>query len=604
MLEPLVQAGTLPPVEERLPENPCVYPVYEMLGKHGGTWRRGFTGPTDGNTSTVTNCSLTHTVWEGLGTRANLCESWERSEDGMTFTIRLRKGTKWSDGAPFTTADMVWWYENQIKNSTLTAGIPTRYRTGTPPVLMELEALDDYTVVLTFAHPFPLFMHWMNINYPFVPAHYMKQFHMDFTDDKDALAKAVSDAGWNSWDEYYHDRNDWVRNPELPTTRVWLPVSDATSELFVLERNPYFVGVDEAGLQLPYIDKVTFRLHETLDVFNMWIINGEIDMQGSNIDVANYTLFKENEENGDYRVLKWITQLDDTFYPNHDCRDPRLAAFFQKRDVRIAMSVAMDRQTIVDIAYDGLAVAKNGGPAIVSPEHHEKSSFQYAEYDPDRANELLDALGYTERDAEGYRLWDDGSGETISFIIDMWFTGSAQDAAGMAVQYLADVGLKASLNIMQSTLYNERANSNQHDAQWEYGTSKLNNFFVPEHVYVAEVRGRNCFGGWTLWNLNRDDPNGHEPPEGHFLWTLWELWEKAKVEVDDKQRLAYFHQMMDIWADEVPAIGITGDKVGPIICKNGFMNMGEGFPFANNIHHDVILGSPTFFWDDPAAHSG
>jgi len=51
------------------------------------------------------------------------------------------------------------------------------------------------------------------------------------------------------------------------------------------------------------------------------------------------------------------------------------------------------------------------------------------------------------------------------------------------------------------------------------------------------------------------------------------------------------------------AIGVTGDKVGPVIVKNGFRNFGDGYPFANNIGHDAFLGTPVYFWDDPESHT-
>ncbi|NLD43285.1 MAG: ABC transporter substrate-binding protein [Chloroflexi bacterium] len=602
MLAERVAKGTIPPVDERLPENPSVYPVLEMNGKYGGAMRRAFSGPRDGGPSTTTHFSFSHTTFE-YSTRPDLCESWEMSDDGKEFTIHLRKGTKWSDGEPFTSQDSLWWFEYQIKNKDITPGLPLRYRTGTPAILMELTAPDDFTIHTKFAHPYPLFMHWLNLNEPFVPAHYMKQFHIDAVEDKDALTAKVKEAGFNAWNEYYANRNDWRVNLDRPSVRPWVSLTLASDELWMLERNPYFAAVDSDNQQLPYFDKVQYRQFSSPDVLSLWILNGEIDMQGQLIDVANYTLYKEGEEKGDYKVFKWITQLDDMLYVNNDCKDERLAALFQTREVRQAISVAIDRQTLIDLCYEGLAAPTNGGPALVSPEYHEASAWKYAQYDPKMANELLDKAGYTEKDTEGFRKWNDGSGETISFLIDIYFTGGARDAAEMTVKYLADVGLKCTLNVMDSALYNERAAANESQAQWEYGGHKLMNFFVPEWIYTAETPGRNSFGGWALWNLNHEDPNGHEPPEGHFLWTAWDLYEKCKMALNDEDRLAYFHEMLDIWAEEVFAIGITGDKVGPVIVKNGFRNMGDGYPFANNVGHEALLGTCVYFWDDPEKHT-
>ncbi|MCB0141372.1 MAG: hypothetical protein KDE50_15810, partial [Caldilineaceae bacterium] len=144
-------------------------------------------------------------------------------------------------------------------------------------------------------------------------------------------------AGFDGWDQYYLDRDSWYLNPEKPTVGPWRAVNQLSEELFVMERNPYFHQIDAEGNQLPYIDHIQHRLFDTDEVFNLWIINGEIDFQGRHVQIANYTLYKENEESGNYQILLGPTSNGDTLSINHANKNERLSAFFQNREVRTAL---------------------------------------------------------------------------------------------------------------------------------------------------------------------------------------------------------------------------------------------------------------------------
>lgn len=63
---------------------------------------------------------------------------------------------------------------------------------------------------------------------------------------------------------------------------------------------------------------------------------------------------------------------------------------------------------------------------------------------------------------------------------------------------------------------------------------------------------------WGLWKNREDDPNGEKPPEGHWIWTIWETWNQVAAEPDEAKRNALFSKILDIWADECPVIGLLG----------------------------------------------
>ena len=127
-----------------------------------------------------------------------------------------------------------------------------------------------------------------------LPAHWIKEYHMDLTSDKAALEKKVKDAGFASWDKYFIDnRSLWYTDPEAPTLTAWVVKEALGKDLFIMTRPPYFLGVHSAGTQLPFFDQTPHRLFSDNNVFNLWITNGEIDFQGRHVSAAaaDYTLY-------------------------------------------------------------------------------------------------------------------------------------------------------------------------------------------------------------------------------------------------------------------------------------------------------------------------
>ncbi|HQI66497.1 MAG TPA: ABC transporter substrate-binding protein, partial [Rhodoglobus sp.] len=255
---------------------------------------------------------------------------------------------------------------------------------------------------------------------------------------------------------------------DRPVVFAWKPLEPLNVELMRFERNPYFSQIDAEGNQLPYLDALQFRLFESPDTFNMWILNGEIDMQARHVDLGNYTLFKEGEAQGGYTLGSLTSSFHTCFTPNHSTKDQRLAGLFQDRRFRLAMSYAVNRQEINDLVYNGLATPRQYSPIEGSPQYYPKLSNAYLEYDPEQANQLLDEIGISARDAEGFRLWNDGSGETITFTIEgIDNPGSpGEDHAQMEVKYFADVGIKATYKYVERSLYTEHYEANMIEAAW------------------------------------------------------------------------------------------------------------------------------------------
>ncbi|MGE3742236.1 MAG: ABC transporter substrate-binding protein, partial [Geminicoccaceae bacterium] len=156
MLAEQVKAGKLPPVEQRVPEEPMVLQPVQEIGKYGGTWRRGFTGPGDVENGNRINASDKPLFWDFTGTEIapSVARGWEQSADGKTFTLFLRKGMKWSDGAPFTADDFVFWFEDLYSNKEIVpTPIADMQPQGKPGRVVKI---DDTTVQFQFDVPYYL----------------------------------------------------------------------------------------------------------------------------------------------------------------------------------------------------------------------------------------------------------------------------------------------------------------------------------------------------------------------------------------------------------------------------------------------------------------
>ncbi len=603
-LAELVASGDLPPVEERLPENPDVQEVPDVIGIYGGTWRRGFKGVSDkwGPTKMVRN----NLTWYNLdlSVRASIAESWEINDDASEWTFNLRKGMKWSDGSAFTSENFMWYYEYDLLNEELTTTPLSQFSTGDPLVMSTWSAPDDYTIVMTFADPNPLLAYNVigHQNPPFRPSEYMKQYHIDFVDADTLNAMAVEE-GFETWVALYDDRDWWYMDENCPCIFPWKPMNTLDNELFVMERNPYFWQVDAEGKQLPYIDKVTHRLYESTDVFNMWILNGEIDCQSRGVNLSDFTLFKESEESGDFSVMTGISAGHFTFTPNNACQDTRLREFFGDVDVRKAFSLAANREEINEMVYDGQGTPRQYSPLSVSPQYYPELSNAYIEYDPDEANSLLDGAGYDAKDADGYRTYKDGSGETISLIIEGTTEVGQDDNILMLVSYFDAVGIKCQYKYVERSLYTEHYEANQVDCTCWGGDRTLLPIVTPT-IFTGETSDRPWAGAWGLWKNDNADPNGEEPPADHWIWTIWNTMSEINVEPDDATRTAMFKSgVLDIWKEQLPMIGYLGEFISLVIVKNGMRNYLSGYPNDDNTKSEHILPSQTIFWEDPKEHT-
>ena len=416
-----VAKGDLPPIEQRLPAEPQIIKTFEGIGEYGGTWRRAFTSPRDGqNYDRISHDWPMLTDIDTVTPRPHVVDQWDIVDD-LVFTYHLREGIRWSDGEPLTTADFKFAHEEISYNDEINPGRGKRLSyTEFSPLF---EVLDEYTYRYTFDQPTPVWtdsmidfwgftLHGRVGHPPYAPTHFVKQYHMDFG-DQDWILSQSEDAGFSSWGSWFNEMNDSLRNVGMPTIAAWDLTSPITDPLYEFYRNPYYYEIDEAGNQLPYIDRISMTLTEDSEVLNLKAIAGEFDFQARHIQPDKLPVLLQNADKGGYTVDVvastaggWGFSFNQTWQG-----DAEVEKWMRNRDFRIATSLSFDRAEINEVVYLGLAanqavVPHPAVPFYLGPEYDHKN----ATYDVDRANEILDSIGLDKKDSNGMRLRTDGGG--------------------------------------------------------------------------------------------------------------------------------------------------------------------------------------------------
>ncbi len=591
-LAELVRQGKLPPLEQRIPKNSLVVTPYEEIGQYGGTWRRTWSGLSD-SAGPYKLCSEHLVMFNKNGTKIlpNVAESWKVSRDAKTYTFKLREGIRWSDGTPLTTEDVVFWYEDIILNKDLTPTIPNWLTSGGKP--LKLEKIDTYTFKVEFEEPNALFL--ISIGKMggghtfFAPKHYLKQFHPKYT-PKEKLDELVKKAGLQNWYQLFGNMNDFLQNPDLPVIYPWKATNLPTATLQIMERNPYYWKIDPEGNQLPYIDRITHTLLGSAgETAVLKAISGEVDMQERGLVIDNYTLLMENRTKGNYRVLRWPqgTGASPAILLNQNVKDPVLRKIFEDRRFRIALSLAINREEINQLFYLGLGEPRQASIISGAPFYDPEWEKAYAEYDPKKANEYLDKMGLTKRDKDGFRLRADGK----TLILTIEYSG---DRPYMEVikKYWEAIGVKVFLKPLERSLYVTRAQAGEIEVGvWGFDRN-VAILSDPGHLLgtVVEAPWAPLYATW--YNTGG---RGGEEPKGDIK-RIYELWDKVKSTIDEKQRDRYFKEIINLHKKNIWMIGIVGEVPQLIVAKNNFRNIPDGLLWDDNIRSPKNARPEQFFF--------
>ncbi|NLS77190.1 MAG: ABC transporter substrate-binding protein [Chloroflexi bacterium] len=597
MLAELVKAGKLPPVEERVGEDPRVITPHEEIGQYGGTWHCLAVGPQDLELSSRFNYpSLLRFNATGSGVVADVCSSWEANADSSVYTFKLRKGMKWSDGAKYSTADWAFWMDDMIGNDDLYPAKPVLLMPHGKLVTMEV--VDDWTLRFDFHGSYallPLVLGDAHTElHANIPSHYLKQFHVKHA-IKTQLDAATKAGGFEFWYQLFANKNDQHVNPERPTIGAWKLEEAPPAQPVSAMRNPYYWKVDPDGNQLPYLDRIEWILVENGDVVNLRAAAGDVDMQLRHILFSNYPIFKESAAKADFRVLDWLWGENEiVIHVTQDSVDPMKKLLLEDKRFRFALSLAINRQEVCDGIYFGTVEPSQIVPYKESPWWTPERAMHMAQYDPDKANAYLDEMGLTKRDSEGYRLMPDGNRLVIYWDYCTLF-GAWRPCGELVREHYRKVGIDLQLREVARQLFYERFQARETDLGLWSGHATFFPVMRPRDFVAIFRNGSKWAAQYAQW-YETHGKAGVEPPADSDIRKGQLLYDQVVGSSSLKEAYEKFNAVLDIFYDNLWTLGVTTPPVQPVIVKNKFRNVPNNVLSTNSLMSPGAAEPEQFFW--------
>jgi peptide/nickel transport system substrate-binding protein len=590
-----VDAGLLPPVAERLPKEPMVYKAANMpdgLGTYGDVMRhviggrpqgwnflggnnQGWGGIDIGMYECLTRTGPLFMVKaEELQPMPNLAKSWEWSEDGHELTMHLIEGAKWSDGVPFTSADVMFTWEDNIQDSNVIPAVGTTAATfgeGTT-----LEALDDYTIKWTFQQPFAT-QYLYQMAYPNMcpnPAHILKEHHPKYNPDA-------------TYETYKNFPPPEYMN--YPVLGAWVVTGYRPDDIVILRRNPYYWKVDEAGNQLPYLDEMVYRL-STWGDRDVQAVAGTGDF--SNLEQPeNYveSLRRGAEPDSPARLAFGARTIAYTLVPNLSANgwgepDERGQAVRElNRDInfRRGVSRALDREQLGQSLVRGPFTTPYPGGIYAETSFYDKESTVYFPYDPEAAKADFAAAGLEDTDGDGVLNFPNGGGNVeITMLVNADYQ-TDKTVAESIVAMMERVGIRVIPQIVAGSPLIDFSQSGKFD----WWSTRINSSELPTVVQNTVALA----------------PTGPQIALGHRAGTDGTLdllpFEEQMVDVvnaiteekDPAAQVELAKQYQKLYTENLWTIGLT-QYPGALIINKRFANIPAGAPiFLFNWAEDNII---------------
>jgi len=515
----------------RIPAEPLVVAPYKSIGKYGGTYNNLSNAPEAGTAGfmSMRHVNLVRYSDDLQTVVPNVAKGWKWNDDYTQLTFFLRKGHKWSDGHPFTADDVKYWYDNLALNSDVMEK-PKDY-TLVAGVRMEVEVIDPQTVRFNLPAPKPgLLAHFgSSFAQGFQPKHFLSKWDPKLNPQADAMAQAAGFENGLDVLSAYFGNSDWMdtpspmlRNPDkagnlpadtTPTLESHIYIADSPDGRHLVA-NPYFFQVDTQGQQLPYINEQDEIYVNDNEVRILKLINGEVSFKSQTLQMAMSPILLEKQASGNYSMQIKPEIAAPTFAFNVTSEDLEKRKVFGDLRFRQAMSVAIDRDEINDVAFFGQGVpqqyiAFSPAPNFIDP----KWAKHMAEHDPAKANALLDEVGMKDTDGDGFRELPNGD----KLVLNLQFAtqGIAGEVVELVGQHWSEVGIQTTVKEVTPDEFRSAQSSNRLDVtMWRKGHPLAiiqgnNNMFVPPFESYFFLRTG------MLWAeyIDSNGANGVRPPE-------------------------------------------------------------------------------------------
>ncbi|WP_299617036.1 ABC transporter substrate-binding protein [Pelagibius sp.] len=600
-LAPMVNAGQLPKVEDRLPKVPrmSVSGPRLSVGRHGGELRMLVTRDKDVRLLNVYGYARLVGYNEDLEVEPDILERLE-VEDGRIFTFTLREGHRWSDGHPFTSEDFRYFWEDVANNEALSpSGPPQVLRVDGE--LPEVEFPDAVTIRYIWSKPNPFLIPALAGARPldlFRPAHYLKRFHPAHGDQEE-IDQAVEAAGARNWAQLHNRVGNMYKatNPDLPTLQPWFNAVKPPSTRFIAERNPFYHRIDASGQQLPYADRVV------LSVVGGSLVPaktsaGESDLQSRGLNFSDYTFLKAAEERSGFNVRLWKTvrgsQL--ALYPNMNVNDPVWRELNRDARFRQALSLGINRSEINQVIYYGLTLEGNNSILPDSPLYKEDYRLAWSEFDPDKANELLDSLGLEKRNDAGIRLLPDG--RPMEIIVETAGENTEEvDVLELIGDSWKQIGVKLFTKPSQREVLRNRIFAGETMmAMWfGYENGIPTPYTSPEEFVPIHQQSYHWpkWGQYAETNGQAGEPVDMDKPMQ--LMALYKDWIEARSR---EEKVAAWEKILQIHAEEVYTIGLVAQVPQPVTVATALRNVPEEGIYNWDPGAQFGIYRPERFWFD------
>jgi peptide/nickel transport system substrate-binding protein len=556
---PMLDGAALPPVADRLPNEPLVIVPPEREGPYGGTLNRAVTSLSEPLRIVVewlfTPEPLVKASPDGRELWPNLATAWEVSPDATTYTLHLRRGVRWSDGEPFTSADVRFWFDDIVHGEGIGTSLPEPFAGA------RLETPDAYTLIFRFAQPWGQFLQsqisgvWGTemVN---TPRHHLAPLHPAHAPKAQLEAAAVA-AGFPSWRERFDAARDW-RSTTCPRLWPWLmKLPPPAHTTVVLERNPYYWKVDPAGRQLPYLDRVTFTLTDP-EAIVLQAINGDLAVQDRLLPPAAYPLLMAGQAQGRYQIRHWIgndSTIAAVIMLNHNHPDPVMRSLLADARFSRALSLAIDRDEINRIIFRGQGVPRALAPADASPFANPEQAKAWISHDPTAAGRMLDELGCP-MGSDGVRRRPDGT----PFFLTIDNRGVDGPVSQLVAEHWTRIGVRTVGKTMARTLYYDRKAASVQDAIAADGGMDMNPTLAAD-VYVP-ISGESNWGAtWAQW-FQTKGAAGEEPPGD--VRAMMDAYRQIQATSDVAEQRRLFDQILAAHREHPYVIGVVALPM--IIC--------------------------------------
>ncbi len=611
-LAALVQQGKLPPVAQRIGQDPLVVQPL-TIGKYGGTMHKVVfgAGVNDLSVARFMTGGAPLLLWdyEWKTIKPNIARSFTVSPDNTSITVQLRRGMKWSDGEPFTADDIIFWKDDILDNEEIHPGLSADITIAGKQIT--IEKIDDTTVKFVAAQAFPQLIEIMaspitdlgatfrqNLGRggPFAPKHYLQKFHAKYI-GKEAADKLAADNKQNGWAANIKFLSQYPVNPALPVIFPWVtktPTTDPTS--FVIERNPYSIWVDTDGNQLPYIGTVQHVAVQSSDVIALKASSGDLDFMELQFTVAQLPVLVGNQDKGAYKVYLDPQQSGVGIALNLAYNeDPVIGELLRTIDFRRALSMALDRNQINETFFLGTGIPS---AAVPNPENKyypgDDYKTKWATLDLAQANSLLDKAGLTQKDSAGYRLRKDGKRLTLAFMAVDRLVDQAQ-LGEIIKQSWAKVGVDLTVEVVASALAQQRIPANQ--AQMTINNVGTEEPWLSPGFQTPIGGGFSAIMGppYAQW-INSGGKQGVEPFKE--MKDAIDLFNKGRTVATADERVQIGKDLTKLAVDNVFSIGIVSADLtaGIRIAKNTMGNIPARFLNANVLLSPVTAMPQTYYF--------